>query len=71
MAILSNEEKISIANQHLKNVEIKLYNLELSIIEENAKVDPDSSSLSILQTALQDINAQRNALEAEIESIQA
>lgn len=71
MSILSNEDKIAIANQHLRNVEIKSYNLELSIIEENSKTDPDLASISLLESALQDITAQRNALEAEVASLQA
>ena len=34
---LSNEEKIEIIHQHLKNVEYNVYNITISILEENSR----------------------------------
>ena len=36
--LLSNEEKAGIINQHLKNLQYNKFNLEISVVEENALV---------------------------------
>lgn len=62
---LTNEEKISIINSHLKNLEYNKFNIEMSIIEENAKSTPDSSTLSSLNSQVSEIDVQIAALNAE------
>lgn len=62
---LTNEEKIGIINSHLKNLEYNKFNIDMSIVEENAKSTPDSSTLSSLNSQLSEINVQIAALEAE------
>ena len=62
---LTNEEKISIINSHLKNLEYNKFNIEMSIIEENAKSTPDSSTLSSLNSQVSEIDVQVAALNAE------
>ena len=62
---LTNEEKISIINSHLKNLEYNKFNIEMSIVEENAKSTPDSSTLSSLNSQVSEIDVQVAALNAE------
>ena len=69
MTTLSNEEKMGIAIQHKKNVEYNKYNLEISIIEENAKNSPATDTLSSLNAQVAEINIQLTALAAELASL--
>lgn len=69
--MLTNEEKISIVTQHIKNTYTNEYNLQVSLIEANAKVNPDQSAIDSLNIQLTDIAAQKTALEAELASLQA
>jgi len=62
---LTNEEKISIINSHLKNLEYNKFNIEMSIVEEEAKSTPDSSTLSSLNSQISEIDVQVAALNAE------
>jgi vacuolar-type H+-ATPase subunit I/STV1 len=67
--ILTNEEKSGIVSQHIKNVEYSLYNLNLSLIEENAVSSPDADKISSLNDQIADLNAQKTALETELASL--
>ena len=48
--ILTNEEKAAIVNQHIKNLEYSIYNLDISVIEEEAVSTPDSNKISALNS---------------------
>jgi hypothetical protein len=67
--ILTNEEKSGIISQHIKNVEYSLYNLSLSLIEENAVSSPDEDKISSLNDQIADLNAQKTALETELANL--
>ena len=67
--ILTNEEKSGIVSQHIKNVEYSLYNLNLSLIEENAVSSPDADKIDSLNDQIADLNAQKTALETELASL--
>jgi hypothetical protein len=67
--LLSNEEKTGIINQHLKNLHYNKFNIEISIVEENAKSTPEAELLANLNTQLADINSRIEALEAELEKL--
>lgn len=69
MTTLSNEEKISIINQHKKNVEYSKYNLQISLIEENAVTSPDQDTIDSLNDKITEINKKITALDAEIASL--
>ena len=69
MTLLTNEEKIGIANQHLKNLQYNRYNLELSLKEENALDTPNEASVADVQSQLNSIDAKIEAIEAEIETL--
>ncbi len=66
---LSNEEKISIIEQHLKNLEYNRYNLAVSMIELNAGTNPKSESIEELQSDIDSIVSQQTALAAELASL--
>lgn len=69
MTTLTNQEKIDIVNQHLKNVNYSLYNLSLSVVEENAVSEPNSDYIANLNAQISDLNAKKTTLEAELQSL--
>jgi len=60
---LTNEEKISIVTQHIKSVASNIYNLQVSLISENA-VDP------INQDTIQSLNAQMSVETSKMEALE-
>lgn len=68
-SILTNEEKAGIVTQHIKNIEYSMYNLNLSVIEENSVASPDNDKVDSLNSQLSDLLAQKNALEAELSAL--
>ena len=66
---LSNEEKISIIDQHLKNLEYNRYNLSISMIELTSGTLPKEESIETLQAEIDSIVAQQTALAAELASL--
>jgi hypothetical protein len=66
---LTNEEKATIVNQHLKNVESNIFNLEISLIEENAVSTPNATNVSSLNAQLAEANAKKTALLAELSEV--
>lgn len=68
-SILTNEEKSGIISQHIKNIEYSLYNLTLSLIEENAVSEPAADKITSLNDQIDDLNAQKTALESELSSL--
>jgi hypothetical protein len=66
---LSVQEKTDIINQHLRNVELSRYNLQLSIMEEEAKSEQDEQILEALNSNLSDLNAKKSVLLAELSSL--
>lgn len=67
--LLTNEEKISVVNQHLKNLEYNKYNVELSLIEENAITKINDDVISSLNEQLVNLNAKIDVLQQEIASL--
>jgi hypothetical protein len=67
--LLSNEEKANIISQHLKNLHYNKFNIEISIIEENAKNTPEAEALANLNTQITDLNSRITALEAELDKL--
>lgn len=66
---LTNQEKIDIINQHLKNLEYSKYNSEISLVEESAAVEPQQNLIKEIQDQLDSINAKQAALLSEIDSL--
>ena len=65
MTTLNNEEKLSIVNQHIKNVEYNKYNLQISLIEENAVSSPNAEAISSLNAQIASNDLKLAALEEE------
>jgi hypothetical protein len=68
---LTNEEKATVVSQHIKNVDYSIYNIELSLIEENSVSSPDAEKISSLNSQLTDLNAQKTALTSELSALSA
>ena len=62
---LTNEEKAAIITQHIKNVEYSIYNLELSLIEENSVTSPSAAKIDSLNDQLDELTLQKTALTTE------
>ena len=65
MTTLSNEEKISIIDQHIKNLEYNKYNFEVSLVEENAVANPEATNISSLNSQIAVLNSKISALQTE------
>lgn len=68
---LTNEEKLSIANQHLRNLKSNEYNVQLSIREESVVPLPDQTVLDKLSLDLSNTQAKIAAVLSEIETLGA
>lgn len=66
---LTNEEKMQIIRSHIKNMQHTKYNLELSILAEQAIDVPNESLIIGFQMQLEDAIDKQNALEAELTKI--
>jgi len=71
MPDLTREERISVLTGHEKNLNFNAYNLSVSIIEENAKTVPDTSSLTRINVQISDVNRQLAAVAAELVIVEA
>ena len=69
--VLTADEKLVIAEQHLKTVLYSEYNVSFSLIEANAAATPNTSNLESLNSQATDIAAQKAALMSEINSLKA
>jgi hypothetical protein len=65
MTVLSNEEKLTIVNSKIKNISYSKFSLEIDKISENAKVSPDTETVSRLNSLISEIDRQIAALETE------
>lgn len=61
---LTNEEKINIVTQHIRSVASNIYNLQVSLISENA-VEP------INQDNVQSLNAQMSVETSKMEALES
>jgi len=66
---LTNEQRTDIVNQHLRSLEYSIYNIQLSVIEEESRTTPEESMLQSLNSSLTDLNAKKTALLNELASI--
>jgi mannose-1-phosphate guanylyltransferase len=69
MTILTNEDKAGIINQHLRNLHYNKFNIEISIVEENAKATPETAAVANLTAQVADFDARITALEAELDKL--
>jgi hypothetical protein len=69
MTILTNEDKAGIINQHLRNLHYNKFNIEISIVEENAKATPETAAVANLTAQVADFAARITALEEELDKL--
>ena len=67
---LTNEEKISILNQHIKNIVINKYNLHVAILAEEAANPVDQTKIDALNNQINAEQAKYDALLVEYNSLQ-
>jgi hypothetical protein len=63
--LLTNADKLSVVNQHIKSIDFQLYNLELDLLEANAEATPNADNISSLNGRGTSLNAKRAVLAAE------
>jgi hypothetical protein len=68
---LTNDEKIQVIEQHLRNLIYSEYNIGLSIKENQSVAMPDQSSIDSLNLQLADLSAKKAALESELSKFQS
>jgi len=68
---LTKEEKAQIINNHIKSLSYTKYNLEIDILQENAKDAPVASSISAFQDQITDIDGQIAALNTRLTAVNA
>ena len=68
---LTKDEKAQIINNHIKSLSYTKYNLEIDILQENAKFSPVPSSISTFEDQIEDIEGQISALNAELTAVNA
>lgn len=62
---LTNEDKLSIIDQHIRSVDYSLFGAELDLIEANAVASPDAPVISGIENRIEDLNSRKTALAAE------
>jgi hypothetical protein len=65
MSLLTNADKLSVVNQHIKSLDFQIYNSELDLIVANAESPVNSETVSGINTRLTALNAKRSVLETE------
>ena len=68
---LTKEEKAQIINNHIKSLSYTKYNLEIDILQENAKAVPVASSISAFEDQIEDIEGQISALNTQLTAVNA
>ena len=63
--LLTNADKLSIVNQHIKSIDFQVYNLELDLLEANAEATPNAENISAINGRVTSLNAKRAVLAAE------
>ena len=71
MAILTKEEKKSIINNHIRNLEYIKYGYEIDVLQENAKSNPSSEALEKFSDSIDEVTSQLSALNSELSSVEA
>jgi hypothetical protein len=66
---LTNQEKLSIINQHIKSIVTNIYNLNVAIISESSLAQPNQENLDNLNDELQKANTKKQALLQEYATI--
>lgn len=66
---LTNEEKIAILNQHIKNIVVNKYNIHVAIVAEEAADPVDQNKINALNNQMSAEQAKYDALMVEYSSL--
>lgn len=66
---LTKEEKINIINEHIKNIVINIYNLNILLIQEQSVSPNNQDSIDSLNLQISSAFAKKVALESEKEKL--
>lgn len=67
--LLSDADKLGVLNSHKKNLLYTQYNLDISVLLENASVSPEPTLLSQYQTSLEEVNNKISVLNTMIDEL--
>lgn len=65
MSLLTNTDKLSIVNQHIKTIDFALYNAELDLLEANAEATPNAENIAAINARITALTAKREILADE------
>lgn len=68
---LTKEEKAQIITSHIRNLTYSRYNLEVDVIQENAKTSPSAASIASINTQIDELDDQILALNTELTAVNA
>jgi hypothetical protein len=68
---LTKEEKSQIISSHIKNLNYTKYNLEIDIVQENARATPSASALTNFNTQIDEVDDQIAALQTQLTAVNA
>jgi hypothetical protein len=63
--LLTNEDKLSVINQHIKGIDFQVYNLDLDLLEANAEATPNAENISSINSRITSLTAKRVVLAAK------
>jgi len=66
---LTNEEKLNVVNQHIKQTDYAIYGYELDLIQANALSTPDTEQINAVNIRLAQANSKKAALVTEKNSL--
>jgi len=68
---LTKEEKAQIITSHIRNLTYSRYNLEVDVIQENAKTSPAATSIASINVQIDELDDQILALNTELTAVNA
>lgn len=68
--LVTTDEKIHMINQFMKNLSYNRYNVELSLLTENAVAVPNQNNVDSFTIQLQEIDDKLAALEQELTTLE-
>lgn len=68
---LNKQEKAQIISSHIKSLSYTRYNLEVDILQENAKTSPSAGAIANFNTQVDEVDNQIAALEIQLTAVNA
>lgn len=68
---VTKEEKLGIIASHIRNIKVNKFNLELTILEEEASTSPNEADILSINSQITILNSKISALEEKYTAVQA